>query len=104
MTIDDADHYTPEQRERIRASYPAHEKEARANGVPTMGSGLIFPVTDESITVAPFKIPAHWPVIIGIDFGYDHPTAATLLAWDRDLDVIYVAESIDTTRIRPTLR
>lgn len=91
MTIDDAEHYTPDQRARIIASYPAHEKEARANGVPTMGSGLIFPVTDESITVAPFKIPSHWPVIIGLDFGFDHPTAATLLAWDRDLDVIYVA-------------
>jgi hypothetical protein len=29
MTIDDAEHYTPEQREKIAASYPAHEREAR---------------------------------------------------------------------------
>ena len=30
MTIDDAEHYTPEQRAAIVASYPAHEREARA--------------------------------------------------------------------------
>lgn len=50
MTIDDAEHYTPEQRAAIVASYPAHEREARVRGVPAMGSGRIFPVTEESIT------------------------------------------------------
>ena len=33
MTIDDALHYTPEQRASIIASYPAHEREARANRI-----------------------------------------------------------------------
>lgn len=90
MTIDDAEHYTPEERERIVASYPAHEREARTKGIPAMGSGRIFPVTEEQITVAPFDIPKNWPQIVGIDFGWDHPFGAARLAWDRDNDCIYV--------------
>ncbi|MBT2322535.1 terminase family protein [Variovorax paradoxus] len=90
MTIEDAEHYTPEQRAAIIASYPAHEREARTKGIPTLGSGKIYPVTEESITVEPFEIPKHWAQICGIDFGWDHPSAAGRIAWDRDADVIYV--------------
>lgn len=90
MTIDDAEHYTPAQRASIIASYPAHEREARTKGIPTLGSGRIFAIADEAISVAPFEIPHHWPQICGIDFGWDHPSAAARLAWDRDTDVIYV--------------
>lgn len=93
MTIDDAEHYTPEERERIVASYPAHEREARAKGIPTLGSGRIFPVPEEDITVEAKAIPPHWPRIGGIDFGWDHPTAAVELAWDRDADVVYVTKA-----------
>lgn len=93
MTIDDAEHYTAEQRAAIIASYPAHEREARTKGIPTLGSGRIFPVTDEAISVEPFEIPAHWVQICGIDFGWDHPSAAARLAWDRDNDVIYVTSA-----------
>lgn len=92
MTIDDAEHYTPEQRAAIIASYPEHEREARVLGIPSMGSGRVFPVPEEAIRVDPFAIPNHWPQIVGIDFGWDHPFAAVRLAWDRDSDCIYVVE------------
>ncbi|MFA6043630.1 MAG: terminase family protein [Phycisphaerales bacterium] len=92
MTIDDAEHYTPEQREAIIASYPAHEREARINGIPSMGSGRVFPVEESLVTIDPFPIPTHWPQINGMDFGWDHPFAAVNLAWDRDGDVIYVCK------------
>jgi phage terminase large subunit-like protein len=90
MTIEDADHYTPEQRARIIASYPPHEREARTKGVPSLGSGRIFPIEESEIVCAPFEIPKIWPQITGIDFGWDHPFAAARLAWDRDNDRIYV--------------
>jgi len=90
MTIDDAEHYTQEQRAQIIASYPLHEREARAKGIPTLGSGLIFPVAEEDIICDPFEIPREFSQIIGIDFGYDHPFGATRLAYDHDNDTIYV--------------
>lgn len=92
MTIEDAEHFTPDERAKIIASYPAHEREARTKGIPTMGSGLIFPVLEEDIIVEPFDIPKHWVQIGGLDFGWDHPTAAAHLAWDRDADVVYLVK------------
>lgn len=90
MTIDDADHYTPEQRAEIIAGYPEHEREARAKGVPILGSGRIFPLADGAVSCAAFEVPEHWAQIGAIDFGWTHPTAAVKLAWDRDNDAIYV--------------
>lgn len=103
MTIDDAEHYTPEQRVAIVASYPAHEREARARGIPTLGSGRIFPIEEDAIKVQPFKIPAHWPRINGLDFGWDHPSAATQAAWDRDADCWYVIHAHRAREQTPVL-
>ena len=93
MTIHDAGHYTPEQQASIIASYPAHEREARSMGIPTLGSGRIYPVDEEFIKCDPIPIPSHWAQICGIDFGWDHPSAAVRLAWDRDSDIIYVTSA-----------
>lgn len=90
MTIDDVEHYSEEDRAKIVASYAPHEREARAKGIPTLGSGLIFPVLEDDIIIDPIDIPSIWPRIGGIDFGYDHPFGAVKLAWDRDNDVVYV--------------
>ena len=90
MTIHDAEHYTEEQRAAIIASYPAHEREARAMGTPTLGSGRIFPIEESLIMCDPIEIPKHWVQLGGIDFGWDHPSAAVKIAWDRDNDIVYV--------------
>ncbi len=99
MTVHDVEHYTAEERERIIASYPEHERDARTKGIPSMGSGRVFPLADEAVSVQPFQIPAHWPRIVGIDFGIDHPTAAVWMAWDRDSDTLYVT---DAYRVKDT--
>ncbi len=93
MTIADVEHYTEAERRKIANSYPAFEREARAMGVPSLGSGKIFPVEESAITLEPFPIPHHWPRINGIDFGWDHPTAAVQCAWDRDEDCWYVTHA-----------
>ncbi len=93
MTIEDAEHYTPEERAAIIESYPEHEREARAKGIPVLGSGRIFPITQERIQCEAINIPDFWPQIGGLDFGWDHPTAAVRLAWDRDNDIVYVTNA-----------
>jgi phage terminase large subunit-like protein len=103
MTIEDALHYTPEQRAAIIASYPAHEREARAKGIPTLGSGRIFTVAEEVIREMPVSIPNHWPRIVGIDFGWDHPTAAAWLAWDRDTDTVHVYDAYRVREATPLI-
>ncbi len=90
MTIDDALHYTPEQRAEIVAGYPEYERDARAKGIPTMGSGRVFPVDADDIRCDAFSIPQHWPQLGGLDFGWDHPSAGVRMAWDRDNDCLYI--------------
>jgi hypothetical protein len=103
MTIDDAEHYTEEQRAEIIASYPAHERKARTKGIPILGSGRVFPIDEDDIKVAAFDIPKLWPIIGGIDFGWDHPTGASKLAWDRDADCIYVTSSYGLREATPII-
>lgn len=90
MTIDDAEHYTLEQRAEIVAGYSPYEREARAKGIPQLGSGKVFQLTIEDIKCKAFPIPEHWVQIGGIDFGWDHPSAGIKLVWDRDADCMYV--------------
>lgn len=90
MTIFDAEHYTPEEREAIIKSYPEHTRKARAEGIPMLGSGAVFPVAEEMITCEPFRIPEWWPRIVGLDFGWNHNFAAVWMAIDPDTDTIYV--------------
>jgi phage terminase large subunit-like protein len=91
MTIDDVEHYTEEQKRKIIDSYPAHEREARANGTPMLGSGRIYPVPESLITERPLVyVPDHWKQLVGIDFGWDHPTAAVHLLYDEETDCIHL--------------
>ena len=91
MTIEDAEHIPVEKRAEIISAYLDYEREARANGVPMLGSGAVFQIPESMITEPTLEyIPPHWVKIWGIDFGIDHPFAACLLLWDRDNDVIHV--------------
>lgn len=91
MGIEDADHYTDAERAVIINSYEEHEREARAHGIPLLGSGRVFvEVGRKDISIPAFDIPLHWRQICGIDFGWDHPSAAARLAHDCDTDSIYV--------------
>jgi phage terminase large subunit-like protein len=103
MAIDEALHYSAEDRARIVAAYPEHEREARARGAPALGSGRVFPVAEERIVCDPFAIPPHYAQIIGIDFGWDHPFAAVRCAWDRDGDVFYVVGSYREAQTTPPI-
>lgn len=95
---DDAPHLTEKDKADLLSIFPEHEHEARSKGIPYAGSGLIFPIKESDILIEPFDIPKHWPRITGMDFGWDHPTAAVNIAWDRDADVIYLVDEYGGSR------
>jgi len=103
MTIEDAEHYTPEQRKAIVAAYPSHEREARAMGIPTLGSGRIFPIAEEVIRELPVTLNHSWPRIVGLDFGWDHPTAAVWMGWDRDTDTVHIYDCYRVKEATPII-
>lgn len=92
MRLEDAEHFSPEQRQRIIESYEPWELEARTKGYPSMGAGRVFQVTEEKITCEPFYIPKHYAQIIGCDIGTGAHFAASKIAYDRDNATIYVVD------------
>ncbi len=90
MTLDDAEHFSPEERDALLVKYPAHERDVRGKGIPMLGSGRVYPLSDDKVSTPYFKVPLEWPVIGGIDFGWDHPTAAVRLAYDSEGDTTYI--------------
>ena len=92
MTIYDSPLYDDEKIQDIIAKWPEHEREARAKGIPVLGSGVVFPVSEDEIREEPFVIPDHWVQLGALDFGWDHPTAAVHGAYDRDADVVHIVK------------
>lgn len=106
---DDAPHLVQDSGEwtqaakQLWAGFQPHEREMRTRGVPLMGSGLVFPFSQESYVIDPIEIPRHWPRIVGIDFGSDHPFGACQLAWDRDTDTVYALSDYRESRAIPAV-
>lgn len=92
---------TQEEKKRLYDSYSPHEREARTKGIPSIGSGLIYPIHESLYVVSPFSIPDHWPRCYGLDFGWHHPTAAVFLAHDQDNDVIYAYAEYAASQLTP---
>ena len=102
MTIDDALHIPAEERQRIIDGYPAHERDARVKGIPMLGSGRVFPVSEAVIMEPTLEyVPTEWAKLWGIDFGIGHPFAAVLIAWDKDNDTIHVLHCIRLPDLLP---
>lgn len=89
LSWDEVPHITAEMKEQMLAATPPALRDARSKGIPTVGSGLIYPLDQKAYTVDDFKVPVFWPKLYGFDVGWNS-TAASFGAWDRDNDVIYV--------------
>jgi phage terminase large subunit-like protein len=94
MTLDDAAHYSAEDKARIAAQYPEHERDTRTKGIPAMGSGRVFLVDVEKLLIDPFECPSHWVRLGGLDFGWTHYAAFCECWWDRDLDIFYLVRTL----------
>ena len=97
--IDDvppAGHIKAEDRARIIAGYPEHEREARSRGEPMLGEGKVYRTPEADIIEDhdPLSFPTYWRWGYGIDLGIDHPWAAVLLAWDTDQDVLHLVAEL----------
>lgn len=104
-TIDDAvGHiYTREEADAVIAGYPQHERDARAKGIPVLGSGRIYPLADADIEWEYRELPPHFVWVGGLDFGWTHPTAAVKCAWDREDDVFYVCSAYKKAESTPLI-
>jgi hypothetical protein len=77
-----------EKREQLE-SCPAHLRDARSKGIPSMGAGAIYPFAVEGLLVDPFVIPPHWKRGFALDDGWNR-TAAIWGALDPEPDILYL--------------
>lgn len=101
MTLDEVPpkekggHFTADDKQKRLAGYKSYERDARARGIPLLGSGAIFATPESSVTEPLLEyVPDIWAKGWGIDFGIGHPFAAALCAWDRDADIVHVLHTI----------
>lgn len=99
---DDVPHLTAEQKERMISKCEPHLVEARSKGIPSLGSGAIYPILDDRIVVDDFSIPEHWPRAFGMDVGWNW-TAAVWGALDRDTDTLYIYHTYKAGKAEPAI-
>lgn len=85
---DDVPHLSEEAKEEIGKGLLPHQRDARMKGIPSLGSGAIYPVPEEDVVCKPFKIPPYYAKAYALDVGW-RCTAGIWGAWDRDNDIIY---------------
>ena len=88
-TWDDVPHLSAEEKAELLEGTMPHLRDARSKGIPQLGSGAIFPVSEEGITVDDFPLPEYWPRVYGLDVGWKK-TAAVWSAHDLESDTIYL--------------
>lgn len=86
---DDVPHIDKKTQDELLASTLPHERDARSKGVPSLGSGAIFPVPESEFKVQPFRIPVYWPRCYSLDVGWRR-TAVVWGALDQSIDCWYL--------------
>lgn len=86
---DDVPHLSPDVRAELEKEFPAFQRKARTQGIPSLGAGAIYPIEEEAFVVEPFAIPKFWTRSYGLDVGWNR-TAAVWAARDVDQDVTYL--------------
>lgn len=101
-TWDDAPHLSEKDKNDLWESLPPHQRDARSKGVPSLGSGAIYPVPESEITVEDFAIPDHWPRAYGMDVGWK-ATAVVWGAYNRDEDCWYLYAGMKAGNAEPAI-
>jgi hypothetical protein len=86
---DDVPHLTDKAKEQLWEAIPPHQRDARTKGIPVLGAGQIYPISEADLLVEPFEFPRWWPRAYGLDVGWNR-TAAVWGAWDRESDTVYL--------------
>ncbi len=84
----DVPHLNEQTKRELLASTPPYLRDARSKGIPSLGSGAIYPIPLEDVICHPFQIPPFWRRGYGFDVGWNR-TAAVWLAEDPTDGTIY---------------
>ena len=98
---DDAPHLSDHVKKTLLDSFPAHQRDMRTKGVPMLGHGRIYDLSEDFITCDPFEIPNHFRVIDGMDFGWDHPQSRVRLVFNPETQEHYITHAWKSSQCTP---
>lgn len=97
---DHVPHLSPAEKKKQLESCPSHLRKARSQGIPTQGTGAIYPFAVESICINPIQIPPHFRRGFALDDGWN-VTAVGFFALDPDQDILYLTNELYLKEHRP---
>lgn len=89
MGWDETPHLSEQAKRELLDSTQPYLRDARSKGIPSLGSGAIYPIPESEVAIDPIEIPDYWPKIAGFDVGWKR-TAALWSAKDRENNVLYI--------------
>jgi len=81
---DDAPHLTEETKKELLAGLPEFEIPMRTKGIPSKGSGAIFPIDDSAIRIPAQEPKEHWNVMCAVDFGKTRDPSVVMFGYKDD--------------------
>jgi phage terminase large subunit-like protein len=82
-------HITEAKRATLEIDYHPHVRDARLRGIPSLGSGAIYPIPKADWVINDIEIPKHYKKIYGLDVGWNW-TAAVWFAVNPDDGTAFV--------------
>lgn len=92
-TWDDAPHLTEAIKKELLENIPEWQHEMRALGLPVVGQGIVFNISDEDIACDKPMINNWWEILWSLDIGStSDPIVLTLAAHDTTDDIYYIVD------------
>lgn len=85
----DVPHLDESMKRKILAGTLPYQREARMNGEPVLGVGVIYPIAESDITNENFAVPDTWPKGYGFDVGWKR-TAAPFVTREMGTNIYYI--------------
>lgn len=101
-TWDDAPHLDTAVKKELWESIPPYQRDARSKGIPQLGAGAIYPVSESEITCAPFQIPKYWPRAYGMDVGWER-TSCIWGAIDQESETVFLYSEHHRSQAEPPI-
>ena len=93
LTWEDAPHLSAQAKADLMGSYQEYELDARTRGIPSLGSGAVYPFAESAIRFNDEDIrplPKHWRFGFALDTALSGTTAAVWGALDPETQVLYI--------------
>jgi len=86
----DIPHLSEKEQAELLASIPKYQREARSQGIPSLGAGAVYTYREDSLLCEPLQhVPRYWLKGYGMDVGW-RASAAVFVAQDPDSGMTYI--------------